>query len=223
MSLAVDVRLRRGDFILETAFRSSGRVTALFGRSGSGKTSLLHLIAGLLRPDAGRIVVDEEVLVDTAKRLYLPPHRRRVGYVFQDARLFPHLNVMHNLTYGRRFAPRGAAVAALDDIVSLLGLQDLLMRRPASLSGGEAQRVAIGRALLAGPRILLLDEPLSSLDESRKQEVLPYIEGLRDSLGVPIVYVSHVPAEVERLATSVIGLKNGRCVAPAEAGMIPRP
>ncbi|MCJ2138879.1 molybdenum ABC transporter ATP-binding protein [Methylobacterium sp. E-066] len=219
MSIEVDLNLRRGAFSLEAAFEAGPGLTALFGRSGSGKTTLIDLIAGLARPDRGRIVADGATLVDSAARIFLPPHRRRVGVVFQDARLFPHLSVRSNLGYGRVFGRRPADPAGFAAVTEMLGIGHLLDRRPAGLSGGERQRVAIGRALLAKPRLLLMDEPLAALDEARKAEILPYIERLRDEAGVPIVYVSHAVAEVARLATTVIVLEAGRVAAsgPAEA------
>lgn len=210
MSLAVDVRQRLGGFEFAGSFESAGRLTALFGPSGSGKTTLVNLIAGLARPDAGRIAIDGRPLVDTAGRVFVPPHRRRIGYVFQDARLFPHLTLRQNLAYGRLFAPRADRWADVPRIVEMLGIGALLDRRPARLSGGEKQRAAIGRALAASPRLLLMDEPLASLDEARKAEILPYVERLRDEVGVPIVYVSHAIAEVARLATDVVVLAGGR-------------
>jgi len=213
MTLSLDVRHRQGDFTLEARFESEGRLTALFGRSGSGKTSLINIIAGLIRPDEGRVMVDEEVLVDTQKRISQPKHRRRIGYVFQEGRLFPHLSVRANLLYGQWFTPVTRRYETLERVVELLGLEALLDRHPGSLSGGEKQRVAIGRALLASPRLLLMDEPLASLDEGRKQEILPYIELLRDVTRIPIVYVSHSIAEVTRLATTVVVLSGGRVAA----------
>ncbi|CAM2944746.1 MULTISPECIES: molybdenum ABC transporter ATP-binding protein [Methylobacterium] len=219
MSITVDVQLRRGAFALDAAFAAGPGLTALFGRSGSGKTTLIDLIAGLARPDRGRIVAGGATLVDTAAGVFLPPHRRRVGVVFQDARLFPHLSVRSNLGYGRIFARRPADPAGFAAVTEMLGIGHLLDRRPVGLSGGERQRVAIGRALLAKPRLLLMDEPLAALDEARKAEILPYIERLRDEAGVPVVYVSHAVAEVARLATTVIVLEAGRVAAagPAEA------
>lgn len=213
MTIAVDLKHRLGTFRLEARFEGEGPLTALYGPSGSGKTSLVNLIAGLIRPDAGRIVVDGRVLVDTGARIFVPAHRRRIGYVFQDARLFPHLTVAQNLAYGRFFTPateRGADAAA---VIELLGIRQLLERRPGRLSGGEKQRVAIGRALLASPRLILMDEPLASLDDARKAEILPYIERLRDEGRTPIVYVSHSVAEVVRLATEVVVLDDGRVAA----------
>ncbi|MDP4003198.1 molybdenum ABC transporter ATP-binding protein [Methylobacterium sp. NEAU K] len=219
MSIQVDVHLRRGAFALEAAFQAGPGLTALFGRSGSGKTTLIDLIAGLARPDRGRIVADGATLVDTAAGVFLPPHRRRVGVVFQDARLFPHLSVRSNLGFGRVFARQPRDPAAFPAVIEMLGIGHLLDRRPEGLSGGERQRVAIGRALLARPRLLLMDEPLAALDEARKAEILPYIERLRDEAGVPIVYVSHAVSEVARLATTVTVLEAGRVAAsgPAEA------
>jgi molybdate transport system ATP-binding protein len=230
LSIAVEHRL--GGFLLDAAFDSPGGLTALFGRSGAGKTSLINAIAGLLRPDRGRIVVAGEVLTDTEAGVFIPARRRRVGYVFQEGRLFPHLTVRQNLLYGSWFAPKRATLAPvtpspasgggsgwgrsgadLDHVVDLLGIAGLLGRRPTNLSGGEKQRVAIGRALLARPRLLVMDEPLASLDEARKAEILPYIERLRDAAGVPIVYVSHAIAEVTRLATTLVVLSEGRVAA----------
>jgi molybdate transport system ATP-binding protein len=214
MSLDVDIEHRRGTFDLAARFVSRPGVTALFGRSGSGKTTLVNVVGGLIRPDRGRVAVDEQVLVDTDRGLFVPKHRRRIGYVFQDSRLFPHFNVRQNLLYGRWFA--GGDDGASGDfasVVDLLGIGGLLGRRPDSLSGGEKQRVAIGRALLARPRLLLMDEPLASLDEARRSEILPYIERLRDNAGVPILYVSHSVAEVARLATTVVLLGEGKVTA----------
>jgi molybdate transport system ATP-binding protein len=212
--LSVALQHRLGDFTLDAGFDSEAGLTALFGRSGAGKTTLVNAIAGLIRPRRGRIVLDGEILTDTERRIFVPMHRRRIGYVFQEGRLFPHLNVRQNLLYGRWFAPqRGAAAGEIDHVIDLLGLGDLLSRRPANLSGGEKQRVAIGRALLARPRLLVMDEPLASLDETRKGEILPYIERLRDDTGIPIVYVSHSIPEVTRLATTMVLMSDGRVVA----------
>jgi molybdate transport system ATP-binding protein len=217
MSLSIDIRHRLGSFPLEARFESEGRLTALFGRSGAGKTSLVNIVAGLIRPNEGRIVVDGETLVDTSAGIVVPKHRRRVGYVFQEGRLFPHLSVHANLLYGHWFTPAGRRYETLERVVELLGLGELLERRPGSLSGGEKQRVAIGRALLASPRLLLMDEPLASLDEARKQEILPYIERLRDVTRIPIVYVSHSIAEVTRLASTVVILSEGKVAAAGPA------
>lgn len=213
MTLAVDVTHRFGSFLLEARFVSEGRLTAFFGRSGSGKTSLVNLIAGVIRPDRGRIVLDDTVLVDIKQRIFVPKYRRRVGYVFQEGRLFPHLTVRQNLLFGRWFTPRRERNIGFDQVLDLLGIAHLLDRRPGALSGGEKQRVAIGRALLTSPRLLLLDEPLASLDDTRKEEILPFIERLRDEAQVPIVYVSHSISEVSRLATTVVTILDGRVVA----------
>jgi molybdate transport system ATP-binding protein len=212
MSIAVQTRHRQGDFTLDAAFEPDARVVALFGPSGSGKSTLLHIIAGLIRPDDARVTVDGRVLTDTVAGLRVPVHKRRIGYVFQDARLFPHLSVARNLAYGRWFAPKAERYGSHDEIVALLGIGHLLDRKPTTLSGGEKQRVAIGRALLASPRLLLMDEPLASLDAARKAETLPYIERLRDELRIPIVYVSHSLEEVQRLTREIIRLNGGRVV-----------
>jgi molybdate transport system ATP-binding protein len=201
---------RVGTLDLDVEFTAEARVTALFGRSGAGKSTLVNMIAGLVRPERGRIAIDQRVLFDSAAGIDVPVHERRIGYVFQEARLFPHLTVKRNLLYGHRDAGHGAS---LPQIAALLGLEDLLDRRPGDLSGGEKQRVAIGRALLASPRVLLMDEPLASLDHFRKGEIMQYIERLRDELGVPIVYVSHAIEEVTRLAEIMVVLTNGRRVA----------
>jgi molybdate transport system ATP-binding protein len=213
VTLQIDISHRQGDFALDVAFESAGRLTALFGPSGSGKTTLVNAIAGLVRPQKGRVAVDGRVLVDTASRVFLKPHRRRIGYVFQDARLFPHLTVRQNLLYGRWLAPRSAAKTELSAVVDMLDIGHLLARAPALLSGGEKQRVAIGRALLSAPSLILMDEPLASLDEARKAEIMPYIERLRDETKVPIVYVSHSVSEVARLATDIVVLDEGRVAA----------
>jgi molybdate transport system ATP-binding protein len=211
--LSVSITHRLGGFTLDAAFESEGGLTALFGRSGAGKTSLINAIAGLYRPDRGRIAIDDAVLTDSEAGLFVRPHKRRIGYVFQEGRLFPHLNVRQNLLYGRWFAPKTGGGAEFGHIVDLLGIGNLLGRRPGSLSGGEKQRVAIGRALLARPRLLVMDEPLASLDEGRRAEIFPYIERLRDETRIPIVYVSHSIAEVARLATTLVVLSEGRVAA----------
>lgn len=220
MSLTVDIRHRLGAFSVEATFTAEKGVTALFGRSGSGKTSLINIISGLMRPDSGHLSFNGDVLFDDDKRVFVPAHRRRFGYVFQEARLFPHLSVRRNLGYGRWFARRSHVGADFNRIVDLLGVGALLDRAPANLSGGEKQRIAIGRALLSNPRLLLMDEPMAALDEERKAEILPYLERLRDEADIPIIYVSHSVTEVARLATKVIILENGRISASGDAATI---
>jgi molybdate transport system ATP-binding protein len=211
--LRVDVCKKLGEFSIEASFASDGRVTGLFGASGAGKTSLVNMIAGLLPPDRGTIAIDGETLDDISARVHVPAYRRRIGYVFQDARLFPHLDIRQNLDYGRRMQRLADDPVQHARVTDLLDIGGLLDRRPGQLSGGERQRVALGRALLAQPRLLLLDEPLGSLDEERKVEILPYLVRLRDDAGIPIVYVSHLAAEVRRIATSVVCLDAGQVVA----------
>ena len=218
--LEVTVKHSFKGFTLDTAFKAPAGVTVLFGRSGSGKTTLVNAVAGLLMPDQGRIVADDWVLLDTAKGIRLRPHKRRLGYVFQEGRLFPHLTVRQNLAYGAWFAPKGAPREDLPRVVDMLGLGALLDRRPTALSGGEKQRVAIGRALLSAPRLILADEPLAALDEARKAEILPYFERLRDEVSVPILYVSHSASEVARLATTVVALDAGRVVVQGPAAEV---
>jgi molybdate transport system ATP-binding protein len=213
--MAIDAAFtrRQGAFRLDVALRAEAPVVALFGRSGSGKTSVVNAIAGIASPDAGRIAIDGVTLYDSTRGIDLPPERRRIGYVFQDGLLFPHLSVAANLAYSERLTPGGERFVDRARVVSLLGLELLMERRPESLSGGEKQRVAIGRALLASPRILLMDEPLASLDAGRKAEILQYVELLRDELRLPIVYVSHALDEVTRLADRVVLLAEGRVIA----------
>lgn len=219
LSVAVEKKLERG-FALAAEFTSAGRVTALFGRSGAGKTTLVNLIAGLLKPDAGRIALDDVVLFDATEGVNLPAARRRIGYVFQEGRLFPHMSVRSNLLYGRHLTPLDRQWGSLEQVVGLLGIGHLLKRRPAALSGGEKQRVAIGRALLASPRLLLMDEPLASLDQQRKEEILPYIERLRDEMHLPIVYVSHAIDEIARIADTIVVLGEGKVAAVGPVGDI---
>jgi molybdate transport system ATP-binding protein len=211
--LSVNIEKRLGDFTLDAAFTGAGGVTALFGASGAGKTSVIAAIAGLLRPKRGRIVLDGEVLFDAEKRINVKPWKRRIGTVFQEARLFPHLSVRHNLNYGRWMSGLPADARAFAHVLELLDIGHLLERRPGKLSGGERQRVAFGRALLMQPRLLLLDEPLASLDAVRKAEILPYLERLRDDARVPMIYVSHAANEVKRIATRVVRLDAGRVIA----------
>jgi len=216
MRVEINVERQLDAFRLEAAFSCDAGVTALFGRSGCGKSTVLNLVAGLLRPERGRIAIGDRVLFDSAAGVDLPPERRRIGYVFQEGLLLPHLNVRQNLGYGRYFTPAPERWAQFDRIVALLDLAALLERRPRHLSGGEKQRVAIGRALLASPRLLLMDEPLASLDAGRRGEILYYIERLRDEVGVPIVYVSHEIEEVVRLADHMVLLSDGKVAASGE-------
>jgi molybdate transport system ATP-binding protein len=208
--LEVAIRQQLGRFKLDVAFQSDARVVALFGRSGSGKSSVINAIAGVSRPDTGRIVLDGEVFYDSTLRIFAKPETRRIGYVFQDGLLFPHLSVERNLSYGRK--PQQSAQET-ERVISLLGLGSLLARKPDALSGGEKQRVAIGRALLSSPRLLLLDEPLAALDSPRKAEILQYIELLRDEFRIPIVLVSHAMEEVARLADTLVLMDEGKVVA----------
>lgn len=200
--LEIAITHQQGDFTLSVDINAPGGVTALFGRSGAGKTTIVNAIAGLMRPDKGRIVVNGQVLCDTERGIWLPPHKRRIGYVFQDARLFPHMSVRQNLRYG--------GAHDFDRLVDVLGLADLLDRRPAGLSGGEKQRVALGRALTRKPDVLLMDEPLAALDGPRKAEVLPYIAQVGSEAGVPIVYVTHAMAEVVQLADRIVVMDQGK-------------
>ncbi len=213
--MSVEVALHHAfpGFTLDAQFRVGAGVTALFGPSGAGKTSIVHAIAGLLNPQAGRIVIDGRVILDTDSGVSLPVYARRIGTVFQDARLFPHMSVENNLRFGMRRAPAPPRENDFAHIVELLGLEHLLARKPAKLSGGEKSRVALGRALLASPQLLLLDEPLAALDAARKNEILPYLERLRDDARVPMLYVSHSLDEVTRLADSVVVMKAGRVAA----------
>jgi len=205
-------------FDLDTEFTSEAGITALFGRSGAGKTTLINAIAGLVRPDAGRIEINGDCLFDSARGVDVPVERRRVGYVFQEGRLFPHLTVHGNLNYGYALAQPAQRYVELKQVVDLLGLGHLLERRPANLSGGEKQRVAIGRALLASPRVLLMDEPLAALDHLRKNEILRYIECLHAEIKVPIVYVTHAVEEIVRLADVVVLMAAGKVVATGKPG-----
>jgi len=211
--LAVHAEKHLGEFDINVSFNSDSGATALFGPSGAGKTSIINMVAGLLRPDHGRIVLDGETLFDESARIDVPALRRRIGYVFQEGRLFPHFTVQRNLDYGRWMAGHAADPAAFNRVVELLDIGHLLERRPGKLSGGERQRVAVGRALLMRPRLLLLDEPLASLDTARKRDILPYLERLRDEARVPIIYVSHNAAEVKRIARHVVRIEDGRVIA----------
>jgi molybdate transport system ATP-binding protein len=211
--LFVDVEKQLGDFMLAARFETESGVTALFGPSGAGKTSLVNMIAGLVTPGRGRIMYRGKLLFDAAGRVDVPPHRRQFGYVFQDGRLFPHLTVRGNLEYGRRMYRLKRDPGELERIVAMLDIGHLVDRRPGKLSGGERQRVAIGRALLMRPQLLLLDEPLASLDAARKAEIMPYLERLRDEAGVPMIYVSHQADDARRLATTVVRMEAGRIAA----------
>jgi molybdate transport system ATP-binding protein len=211
--LDVRVEKRLGEFHLKAALQAPRGVTALFGPSGAGKTSLVNLMAGLLEPDSGRIALGEKVLFDSSRKISLPPEQRGVGLVFQDGRLFPHMSVKSNLMYGLRLVPPQRRHLGFDEVVELMGIGHLLKRRPAKLSGGEKQRVAVGRALLSSPRLLLMDEPLASLDQARKQEVLPFLARLPKKLDLPIIYVSHSSREVNYLADRVINLSQGEIVS----------
>lgn len=210
MTLDVQLQHSQGDFALDVRFQAPAGITVLFGPSGAGKSSVINAVAGLLRPDSGRIELNGRLLLDTTRGFSLPVQQRRIGYVFQDDRLFPHLKVQQNILYGRRFAPRDAPTVDLERVIHMLGIEGLLSRRPASLSGGEKQRVSIARALLCGPEMVLADEPLAALDDARKAEILPYFERLRDELQIPLLYVSHSLPEVARLATTVVTLEDGK-------------
>jgi molybdate transport system ATP-binding protein len=211
--LSVDVEKRLGEFSIAAKFESADGVTALFGPSGSGKTSIVNMIAGLVTPDRGRIALGDAVLFDSAARVHVPAHQRRIGYVFQEGRLFPHLTVAQNLDYGRWMSGVDADSAERERILALLNIGHLLTRRPGKLSGGERQRVAFGRALLMKPRLLLLDEPLASLDRARNLEILPYLARLRDEAKVPMIYVSHQAGEIAKLASQVVRIEDGRVLA----------
>jgi molybdate transport system ATP-binding protein len=214
MSAKIFLRYSQGAFQLNATFGiSTPGVTALFGHSGAGKSTIIHALAGLTNPDEGKIIIDGETLLDTTQGLSVPSHERRMGVVFQDSRLFPHLNVKSNLYYGMRRLKERPKAGVVDGIVSLLGLSHLLERKPRTLSGGERSRVALGRAILMRPRALLLDEPLAALDARRKNEILPYLERVRDESKIPILYVSHSMDEVARLAERIIVLHEGRVIA----------
>lgn len=220
MTLSVSLCHALTGFDLDVSFDAPAGVTALFGHSGAGKTTVVHAVAGLLRPDTGRVSLGNRVLQDSRSGQWLPPQRRRIGYVFQDGRLFPHMTVARNLDYGRRSTGASRDPETERRILALLGIEPLLARRPAALSGGEKQRVAIGRALLSNPQLLLLDEPLAALDDARKEEILPYLVRLRDEARLPILYVSHSMAEVARLATSVVILRAGKVLGAGPAAEI---
>ena len=212
--LDIRIKHRQGDFDINVGFRSEEvGVTALFGSSGAGKTSVVNMVAGLVRPDEGHIIVNDRCLFDSKTSVNVPPEKRRMGYIFQEGRLFPHLSVRSNLTYGMRLTPHAQRYVNFDQVVQLLGIEHLIDRRPARLSGGEKQRVAIGRALLTSPSLLLMDEPLASLDGARKSELLPFIARLSREFSVPILYVSHALDEILNLADAMVILDSGRAVA----------
>lgn len=210
MKLTVDIRYSQESFLLDTSFSLDSSRAAVFGPSGSGKSTLLHLLAGLNTPRSGRIVLDGEVLFDRVSGVNVPPHRRRIGMVFQDGRLFPHLTVEGNLRYGLKRIPKGGARLRFDEIVSLLEIDALLHRRPATLSGGERQRAALARALLARPRLLLLDEPLAGVDASRKASIIPFLQRVFEKTFTPALIVSHDLEEILPLTRHMIVLDEGR-------------
>jgi molybdate transport system ATP-binding protein len=211
--IQLDFRLAQGDFVLEVHERLTARITALFGPSGAGKTTVLDAVAGLRRPAGGRIAIGSRVLYDTAERIDLPSHERRVGYVTQDVALFPHMNVRRNIEYGRRHG----RTLALDAVAGMLEIAPLVERGVGMLSGGERQRVALARALMSAPDLLLLDEPLAAVDFELRRRILPYLERVRDSLGVPIVYVTHDRDELRRVAEHVVVLDRGLVVRSGPA------
>ena len=219
--LKVEVEKRFGNFPIVAKFETVGGATALFGPSGGGKTTIVNMIAGLVKPDRGRIAYDDEVLFDSTRRVDVAPHRRRIGYVFQEGRLLPHLSVKNNLEYGRHMSGIKRDGEATKRIVDLLELGNLLDRRPGKLSGGERQRVAVGRALLMRPRLLLLDEPLASLDAARKREILPYLIKLADE-GIPLIYVSHHAPEIKRIANAVVLIEGGHVVGRGGVDLLDR-
>ena len=223
--MKIGIKHQQGNFSLSVFFEGAeSGVTALFGPSGAGKTSVVNMVAGLMRPDAGRIAINGQCLFDSAQGINLPPEKRRIGYVFQDGRLLPHLSVKANLVYGMRRTPPDKRFVKLAQVVDLLGIGHLLRRRPAKLSGGEKQRVAIGRALLTSPSLLLMDEPLASLDAARKSEVLPFIMRLGKEFAIPVLYVSHALDEIISLATHLVMLENGRVLASGEpSDLLSRP
>ena len=223
-SMHVRIKRVQGAFALDVCFTGlNSGITALFGPSGAGKTSVINMIAGLVRPDSGHISVGGRVLYDSEQGIAVPPEKRRIGYIFQESRLFPHLSVRSNLTYGMRLVPAQHRKIPLDQVIALLGIEPILSRRPKNLSGGEKQRVAIGRALLTTPSVLLMDEPLASLDEGRKEELLPFISRISGEFSIPILYVSHALHEIHKLTDYVVRLQNGRVAGegrePGEAAV----
>ncbi len=218
--LDVSCCLRVGDFRLDATFTAGPGITVLFGPSGAGKTTILELVAGLRRPDRGRISLGGDVLVDTERKVFVAPHKRRIGMVFQDAQLFPHLTVEQNLAFGRWFSRGRPATIPPASVLEILGLAPLLQRRPARLSGGEKQRVSLARALLAAPRLLLMDEPLGAVDDGLRREILPLIEQVRDEFAIPMLYVTHAREEAQRLAQDAVLIDRGRIVAFGPAATV---
>jgi len=208
--IEVQAQLKRPNFELDAALQLDHRVTAIFGPSGSGKSTLLGVIAGTIKPDSGRVVVNGECLFDSQKHINKPIHERRIGLVFQDGRLFPHLNVQQNLTYALNFIPRDQQQFNFERIVQLLEIEPLLQQRPHQISGGEKQRVALGRALLSSPRLLMLDEPLASLDDRLKNQILPFLKLIADEINIPMIYISHSKKEIMQITDNLIHILNGK-------------
>ena len=208
--IEVRAKFKRANFELDAALHLTQRVTAIFGPSGSGKSTLLSIIAGIIKPDSGRIVVDGDCLFDSDKRINKPVHERRIGMVFQDGRLFPHLNVMQNLSYALHFIPKAQQQFNLEHILQLLEISPLVKQRPHQLSGGEKQRVALGRALLSSPRLLMLDEPLASLDDRLKNQILPFLKLVADEIHIPMIYISHSKKEIMQITDNLIHIHNGK-------------
>lgn len=208
--IQVQAQLTRANIQLDIDIKLEARVTAIFGASGSGKSTLLNIIAGITKPDTGFVAIDNECLLDTSRKINMPIHQRNIGFVFQDARLFPHLTVEKNLTYG---ANANSQSIPFDDIVRLMEIQALLKQKPQALSGGEKQRVALGRALLSNPRLLMLDEPLASLDARLKDQILPFLSRITQQINIPMIYISHDKSEVEKITQHIIGIENGKIKA----------
>lgn len=208
--LSVNVQKTINNSIIDAKFNVNKGITALYGPSGAGKTTIINMIAGLLNPDNGKIKLSEKTIFNFKKNINLKPEQRRIGYIFQDPRLFPHLNVIKNLKYGMNYVPKTQRIIEFDSIVDLLGIKNLLDRKIINLSGGEKQRISIGRALLTSPDLLLMDEPLSSLDDSRRHDILPFLSNLCKNLDIPIIYVSHNIQEILYLAETLIVIGNGK-------------
>jgi molybdate transport system ATP-binding protein len=208
--IEVQARLKRKHFELDASLHLSQRVTAIYGPSGAGKSTLLSIIAGITQPDSGRIVIDGECLFDSQARINKPIHQRKIGLVFQDGRLFPHLTVEHNLSYALNFTPIQNQQFQLKQIASLLELEPLLKQRPHQLSGGEKQRVALGRALLSSPRLLMLDEPLASLDDRLKNQILPFLKLVANEINIPMIYISHSKEEIMQITDNLIDIQLGK-------------